>query len=136
MMSINSSPARNKFLTQYSDVFDDNGKFPGPPYSIQLDPTIPPKQMPHCPVPVHLKENFKQDTDKMLKAALLKPVYAATLWINSFVIVESKDKLGNLKLCICLDSTNLNKAIIQEPYHFKMPEDIAHLIAESCDECM
>ena len=45
---------------------------------------------------------------------------------------ESKDKTGNLKLCICLDLTNLNKAIVCEPYHFKMPEDIAHLIAEAC----
>ena len=27
---------------------------------------------------------------------------------------------------------NLNKAIIREPYHFKMPDDIAHLIADSC----
>ena len=31
-----------------------------------------------------------------------------------------------------MDPTNLNKAIIQEPYHFKTPEDIAHLIAKSC----
>ena len=68
----------------------------------------------------------------MLKASILKPVYEATLWINNFVLVESKDKLGNLKVCICLDPTNLNKAIIQEPYHFKTLEDIAHLIAESC----
>ena len=53
-------------------------------------------------------------------------------WINSFVLAEGKDKLGGLKLCICLDLTNLNKVIIREPYYFKTPEDIAHLIAESC----
>ena len=46
--------------------------------------------------------------------------------------MENKDKLGNLKLYICLDPTNLNKAFIRELYHFKTPEDIAHLIAESC----
>ena len=33
---------------------------------------------------------------------------------------------------ICLDPTNLNKAIIREPYHFKTLEDIAHLTADSC----
>ena len=48
------------------------------------------------------------------------------------MLVESKDKAGNHKLRICLDPTNLNKAIIREPYHFKTPEDIAHLIAEAC----
>ena len=53
-------------------------------------------------------------------------------WMNSFVLVKIKDKLGNLKLCICLDPNNLNKAIIREPYHFKTLEEIVHLIAESC----
>ena len=46
--------------------------------------------------------------------------------------MEGKDKLGKLKLRICLDPTNLNKAIVHEPYHFKTPEDIAHLLAGAC----
>ena len=68
----------------------------------------------------------------MLQAGVLVPVHEATPWIDSFVLVESKDKLGNLKLHICLDPTNLNKAITREPYHFRMPEDIAHLLADAC----
>ena len=68
----------------------------------------------------------------MLKVGILKPVHEATPWINSFVLVEGKDKLGGLKLHICLDLTNLNKVIIRVPYHFKTPEEIAYLIAESC----
>ena len=68
----------------------------------------------------------------MSQARVLKPVNQAAPWINSFVLVEGKDKQGSLKLRICLDSTNLNKAIVQEPYHFKTPEDIAHLLAEAC----
>ena len=102
------------------------------PYSIQLDPGVPPKQLPCHPVPVHLKKSFNQEIDKMLKAGILKSVHEATPWINCFVLVEGKDKSGGLKLCICLDPTNLNKAIIREPYHFKILENIVHLIAESC----
>ena len=68
----------------------------------------------------------------MLKAGNLKHVHEATLWINSFVLVEGKDEFGNLKLRICLDPTNLNKVIVHEPYHCKTPEDIAHLLAEAC----
>ena len=68
----------------------------------------------------------------MLQVGVLKPVHEATPWINRFVLVESKDKLDNLKLFICLDPANLNKAIIREPYHFRTPEDIAHLLADSC----
>ena len=68
----------------------------------------------------------------MLQAAILKPVHQATCWINSFVLVEEKDKLGKLKLKICLDPISLNKTIVHEPYHFKTPEDIANLLAEAC----
>ena len=48
------------------------------------------------------------------------------------MLVASKDKSCNLKLCICLDPTNLNKAITREPYHFGTSEDIAHLLADAC----
>ena len=53
-------------------------------------------------------------------------------WINSFVLVEWKDKLGNLKLRICLDLTHLKKVIVREPYHIKTQDDIAHLLADAC----
>ena len=84
------------------------------------------------PVLIHLKEAFKKEIDKMLQASVIRPVKEATLWINSFVLVEGKDKSGNPKLCICLDPMNLNTAVICELYHFKTLEDITHLIANSC----
>ena len=61
----------------------------------------------------------------MLKVGVLKPVDEATPWINSFVLVEGKDRFGNLKL-------RINKVIVHESYHFKTPEDIAHLLVEAC----
>ena len=68
----------------------------------------------------------------MLKAGIIRPVQEATPWTNSFMPVEGNGRLGNLKLCICLNPTNFNKAVLREWYHFKTPEDIAHLIANSC----
>ena len=108
-------------MAQFPDVFQGVGKFPGEPYTICLDPKILPKQTPCRPVPVHLKHAFKVEIDKMLKAGVLKPVQEATSWINSFVLVEGNDQHGQHKLRICLDPTNLNKAIVREPYHFKTP---------------
>ena len=46
------------------------------------------------------------------------------------MLVAGKDKPGKLR--ICLDPTNLNKAIRYEPYYFITPENIAHLLAEAC----
>ena len=62
----------------------------------------------------------------------MKPIHEITPSINSFVLLEGKDKSSNLKLRICLDPTNLNKVIVREPYHFRTPEDIAHLLVDAC----
>ena len=43
--------------------------------TIHLDPSIQPKQTPCRPVPIHLKETFKKEIDKMLQAGVLKPSY-------------------------------------------------------------
>ena len=67
----------------------------------------------------------------MLDAGILKPVEKATPWINSFVLVKGKNPDGSIKLRICSDPTNLNKAVIHEPYCCKTPEDIAHLLANA-----
>ena len=101
-------------------------------YHIQIDLSVLPKQTPCQPIPIQLKEMFQQELNKMLQAGVLVSVHKATPWINSFILVEGKDKLGNLKLCICLDPTNLNKAITREPYHIRTPEDIACLLADVC----
>ena len=123
--------SKEQILQSYPDVFDGIGYFPGPPYHIQLDPNVIPKQNPCQPIPVHLKEALKQEIDKMLKVGVLKSVHEATPWINSFVLIVGKEKFANLRLRICLAPTNLNKAIVHEPYHFKTPEDITHLLAGS-----
>ena len=52
--------SKEQILTHYPDVFERIGRFPGPPYRIQLDPSIPPKQIPYHPIPIHLKESLKK----------------------------------------------------------------------------
>ena len=124
--------SQDQIMHEYPDVFEWIGRFPGPPYHIQVDPSVTPKQTPCRPIPIHLKEAFQKEINKMLQAGVLVPVTEATPWINSFVLVESKDKQGQLKLRICLDPTNLNKAVTREPYHFHVPEDISHMLADAC----
>ena len=124
--------SKEQIFQVYHDVFDGIGCFPGPPYHIDIDPTVSSNQTPCWPVPIHLQEPFKQEIDKMFQASIVKPKHQATLWINSYMLVEGKDKLGKIKFQICLVATNLNKAIVCEPYHCKTPEDIAHLLEEAC----
>ena len=103
---------KEHIMARFPDVFEGVGKFPGEPYKIQLNLKVPPKQTPCRPVPIHFKQAFKAEIDKMLKAGVLKPVQEATPWINSFVLVKGNDQHGQPKLYICLNPTNLNKAIV------------------------
>ena len=75
--------------------FEGIGKFLGKPYEIQLDPKVPPKQTPCRPVPIHLKDAFKQEIDRMLKAGVLKLVPDATPWINSLCSSKAQINKGN-----------------------------------------
>ena len=65
---------KEQILRRFPDVFEGIGKFPGKPYEIQLDPKVSPKQTPCRPIPIHLKDPFKQEINKMLKAGVLKLV--------------------------------------------------------------
>ena len=38
--------SKEMILCEYPDVFEEIGKFPGPDYHIQVDPSVPPKQTP------------------------------------------------------------------------------------------
>ena len=75
---------KEQIMAIFPDVFKGIGKFLDKHYEIQLDPKVPPKQTPCRPVPIHLKEAFKKEINKMLKAGVLKPVQEATPWINRF----------------------------------------------------
>ena len=118
---------KEQIQEQYPELFKGIGWFPDEPYHIHVNQSITPKQTPCRPIPVHFKQTFWQEIEKMLGARVIKPVHEATPWINSFDLVESTDKSnGKPKLWIYLDLTNLNTAIIHEPYCFWTPEDIAH----------
>ena len=100
---------KEQIQEQYPELFKGIGQFPSEPYHFHINPSITPKQTPCRPIPVHLKQTFQQEIQKMLTARVIKPVHEATPWINSFILVESIDKsTGKPKLHICLDPTNLN----------------------------
>ena len=60
--------SKDQIMCEYPDVFERIGGIPGPPYHIQIDPSVTPMQTPCHPIPVHLKEAFKQEVNKMLQA--------------------------------------------------------------------
>ena len=63
--------SRDQIMHEYPDDFEGISKFPGPPYHIQVDPSVSPKQAPCRPIPIHLKEAFQKEINKMLQAGVL-----------------------------------------------------------------
>ena len=53
--------SKEMIMQEYPDVFQGIGKFPGPDYHIQIDPSVLPKQTPCRPIPIHLKAQFQQE---------------------------------------------------------------------------
>ena len=115
---------------QYKEIFEGISTFPGKPYHINTDPSIPPKWLPCRPVPIHQQDEFKKQLNEMLDADVITEVHEATPLINSFVIVEIV-KDGQKKLRICLDPKPLNKAIMHEPYITHTPDDVYHKLANA-----
>ena len=70
--------SKDLILCEYPDVFDGIGNFPEQSYYIQIVPSVTLKQTPCHPIPVHLKEAFKQEINKMLQAGVLAPVNETT----------------------------------------------------------
>ena len=75
-------------LTEYSDVFEGLGRFPGEPYQLRLKPNS--QSAKHRPrkVPLHLQEAFHEEVTRLMKIDVLEPVTELTEWVNSYVIVE------------------------------------------------
>ena len=79
--------SKEQILSNYPNVFEVIGRFPGSPYHMHLDPSVTPKQTPCCPIPVQLKGAFQQEVGKMLQVGMLKPVHEAM-------------HLGSIALCL------------------------------------
>ena len=69
---------KEMILQEYPDVFQGVGKFLGVDYHLQIDSSVCPKQTPCWLIPIHLKEMFQQELNKMLQAGVLVPVHKAT----------------------------------------------------------
>ena len=74
------------------------------PYHISLEPGTEPVIHPPRSVPVHLRNLYKEEIDKMLELGVITRVDTPTDWVNSIVLSETTNEKGEItKLRICLD---------------------------------
>ena len=108
-------PIKDKadLLAMYPECFEDKGKhFLDFEYNIKIDPTVEPKVHPPRRVPFELKSKLEAKLKEMEQKGVITRVPEPTRWVNSMV-VETK---ANGDVRVCLDPTDLNKAVLRE-YH-------------------
>ena len=114
-------------LKEYKDVFTGIGLFPGQPYHIEVDESIPPPlQHPPRQVPVHLQPAYKRERERITDLGIITEVQNEfTLWVNSVVVTSKAD--GSIRLC--LDPRN--KAVKRNAYYARTVDDVISQVSGS-----
>ena len=109
----------DELLHKHKAVFKGVGCLPGE-YHIEIDPNSTPSQCQNRRVALSMKKDLKEKIETLTKAKILEKVDYPTPWISN-ALARRKP---NGKLRLCIDPTNLNKAIKRN--HFPMPtlEDV------------
>ena len=110
--------SRDDVLSEYKDVFEGIGKFPGE-CSIHIDPAVPPVVHPPRKVPFALHDKLSEELSRMESGGIICKVTEPTQWVNSLVVVENSSG----KLRVCLDPRDLNKAVQRPHYPSRTLED-------------
>jgi hypothetical protein len=85
-------PTTKEFLlSQFSDVFDEIGRLPGPQYHIQLKEGYQAVQHRSRIVPHSIRQAYKEQLDKLVQERVITPVTQFTEWVNSIVPVTKAD---------------------------------------------
>ena len=94
-------------------------------YNIRVDPTVKPATHARRKVPIESKEAIDKDLDYLIEEEIITEQVEPTRWVSS---VTFPMKL-NGEVRVCLDPSNLNKAITREHHKPMTVEEIAHELA-------
>ena len=114
-----STLTKEYILKKFADVFDGDGKLEGDLH-LEIDPTVPPVQLPTRKVPIAIKEKLREELDRLETRNIVTPVTVPTAWISATVVTMKKN--GNIRLCV--DPKPLNLALKRNHYPLPTIEDV------------
>lgn len=114
-------------MSDFPQLFTGLGKL-NTAYSISLKPEVRPvSAFTASRVAKPLIPKVKQELDRMLTEGVISPVTEPTAWCSRLVVVPKAN--GSVRLCV--DLTNLNKAVHREAYPMNTVEDSLSKLAGS-----
>ena len=108
----------------YPNSFDRLGSLKGE-YNIRVDPTVKPAMHARRKVPIESKEAIDRELDYLIEEEIITEQVEPTPWVSSVTFPMKP----NGEVRVCLDPSNLNKAIIREHHKPMTVEEIAHELA-------
>ena len=115
-------------------IFDNStlGTLSGKEYHIKLLPDAMPVQNPPRTIPHKIRDEVKQELDRMERIGVHCQVKEPTAWVNSMHIVYKPDKTR-----VCLDPRDLNQYIMREHYPMPTVEEVAaHMPGATVFSCI
>ena len=110
-----------RIIKSFSDVLGDEiGCLPGE-YHIKIDESVHPVVHPPRTLPVAIRDQVRKELEHLENCGILAKVTEPTDWVNSMVAVRKK----NGRVRICIDPSDLNRAIKREHFPMSTIEDIA-----------
>ena len=104
----------------YPNSFDRLGSLKGE-YNIRVDPTVKPATHARRKVPIESKEAIDRELDYLIEEEIITEQVEPTPWVSSGTFPMKP----NREVRVCLDPSNLNKAIIREHHKPMTVEEIA-----------
>ena len=108
----------------YPNSFDRLGSLKGE-YNIRVDPTVKPAMHARRKVPIESKEAIDRELDYLIEEEIITEQVEPTPWVSSVTFPMKP----NGEVRVCMDPSNLNKAIIREHHKLMTVEEIAHELA-------
>ena len=108
----------------YPNSFDRLGSLKGA-YNIRVDPTVKPATHARRKAPIKSKEAIDKELDYLIEEEIITEQVDPTPWGSSVTFPRKP----NREVRVCLDPSNLNKAIIREHHKPMTVEEIAHELA-------
>ena len=92
-----------------------------------MDPTVKPATHARRKVPIESKEAIDKELDYLIEEEIITEQVEPTPWVSSVTFPRKP----NGEVRVCLDPSNLNKAIIREHHKPMTVEEIAHELARA-----
>ena len=108
----------------YPNSFDRLGSLKGE-YNIRVDPTVKPVTHARRKVPIESKEAIDKELDYLIEEEIITEQVEPTPWVSSVTFLMKP----NGEVRVCLDPSNLNKAIIREHHKPMTVKEITHELA-------